>query len=135
MRDVFEVFRPVDEQIGAFGGLLGQQPVSVLIQPALSGAGGVAELDWHVGGKSEGFVGGHFGALVPGQRASHVLPRGGHGLDESVADGFCRVVIWQVDGHHVAGGAFDQGRDRRLVVRAGDEVPVSGNGTPSGRDE
>jgi hypothetical protein len=33
------------------------------------------------------------------------------------------VIIWQVDEHHVAGGAFDQGRDRGLVVGAGDEVP------------
>jgi hypothetical protein len=28
--------------------------------------------------------------------------------------------FWQVDEHHVPGGAFDQGSDRGLVVRAGD---------------
>jgi hypothetical protein len=35
-----------------------------------------------------------------------------------------------VDEHYVAGGAFDQGRDRGLVVGAGDEIafPVAGYG-------
>jgi hypothetical protein len=59
-----------------------------------------------------------------------VCRQGGHHFDEAITDGFCGVVIWEVDEHYVAGGAFDQGRDRGLVVGAGDEIafPVAGYG-------
>ena len=54
--------------------------------------------------------------------------QGRDGVDEPVPDGFGGVVIWQVDEHHVARGAFDQGSDCGLVVGASNEVtlPMAG---------
>ncbi|MBU8868536.1 hypothetical protein KSW38_19760 [Paenarthrobacter sp. MMS21-TAE1-1] len=44
-------------------------------------------------------------------------------LMSPVADCFSGVVIREVDEHHVAGRAVEQGCDRQLVVCPGDEVP------------
>jgi hypothetical protein len=56
--------------------------------------------------------------------------QGGHGGDQLVADGFGGAPVGQVDEHHVAGGALDEGADRRRAVGADDQVafPVPGHG-------
>lgn len=53
---------------------------------------------------------------VPQVRESQVCRQGGQGLDESVTDCFGRMVVGEVDHHHVTGCAFDQSRYRGLVV-------------------
>jgi hypothetical protein len=55
--------------------------------------------------------------------------QGVHGGHELVADGFGGASGRQVDQHHVAGGAFDQGADRRCPVGADDQgaFPVAGH--------
>lgn len=124
------MFGGVDGKVGALGEVLPQQAVGVFVGAALPGAGGVAEVDRDVGGDGEGLVGGHFGALVPGQGPLQV--RWG-GLDrgcQCCADGSGTVVGGQVDEQQVAGAAFDQGGDGGAGVAADDEVafPVPGDG-------
>ena len=59
-----------------------------------------------------------------------MIRQGGHGGHELVADGFGGAAVWQMDQHHVAGGAFDEGADRGGSVGADDQVafPMPGDG-------
>lgn len=81
-------------------------------EPRCQGAGGVAEVDLHVGSQGEGFMSGHFRAWSKVRN-----PRGCAGgtamvLMSPVADCFSGVVIREVDEHQVAGRAVEQGCDR-----------------------
>ena len=57
------------EEVGAFGQVLAQQAVGVLVGAALPGGMGVAEVDRDAGGDGEVGVVGHFLALIPGDGA------------------------------------------------------------------
>ena len=116
----------------AFGEVLAEQTVGVLVAPALPGAVRVAEVHGHIGGHGEVVVGGQFGAAVPGQgvhqpggQGLHVVGQGGHD-----AGG---VLAGDPDEHEVTGTPFNQRRDP-AVVGPGDQVPfpVAGH-VPSGR--
>ena len=65
--DGLEVLLGPAGQVGAFGEVLAQQPVGVLVGASLPGAVGVAEVDRYVGLDGERRVGGEFFASVPGQ--------------------------------------------------------------------
>jgi HPt (histidine-containing phosphotransfer) domain-containing protein len=49
---------------------LPQQPVGVFVCAALPGTVGITDVDFHIGGHTEGFVLGHFVSSVPGQRSA-----------------------------------------------------------------
>src|SRR4029079_11136417 len=57
-------------QLGAFGPVLAQQAVGVLVGAALPGRVGVGEVDAEVRLDGDVGVGGHFAAAVPGQGAA-----------------------------------------------------------------
>src|SRR5262249_18591914 len=57
----------VGGQVGAFGQVVADQAVGVLVGAALPGGVGVGEVDRDAGGDGEGGVAGHFLAAVPGQ--------------------------------------------------------------------
>ena len=50
--------------------VLPQQPIGVFVCAALPGTVGITEVDFHIGGHTEGFVLGHFVSSVPGQRSA-----------------------------------------------------------------
>ena len=60
-------------QVGASGEVLAQQPVGVLVGPALPRALRIAEVDRQAGLDPQLGVLGHLGALVPGQRPAQLL--------------------------------------------------------------
>src|SRR5215475_544838 len=66
--DLVEFVLGVAGQAGAFGEVLAEQPVGVLVGAALPGRVGVAEIDRDAGRDGESRVPGHLAALVPGQR-------------------------------------------------------------------
>ncbi len=67
-------------------------------------------------------VGGHLGALVPGQRARQMRRQSPDGPHQRVAHVFRAAAVGQVHQHHVAGRALDEGANRRAVVLPDDEV-------------
>ena len=71
--DLVEPAGAVERQVGAFGEVLAQQAVGVLVGAALPGAVWVAEVDRQPGGFGDLGVQGHFAALVPGQGAAQDL--------------------------------------------------------------
>src|SRR3954465_858931 len=75
--DVLEVGGTVHREVAAFGEVLAEQPVGVLVAAALPGAGRVAEVDRHVGGHAEGPVGGPPRPPAPRQGAARGAGRGG----------------------------------------------------------
>src|SRR5918995_6930674 len=64
-----EVIGGVDAQVRAFGHVLAQQAVGVLIRAALPGTVRVTEVDGDAGVDGEGGVAGHLLALVPSDGA------------------------------------------------------------------
>ena len=57
-----------NRQVSAFGIVLAEQAVGVLVAAALPGTGRIAEVDFYIGGNAEPPVGGKFGSSIPGQR-------------------------------------------------------------------
>src|SRR5215475_671701 len=64
--DGVELVLGVGAQVGAFGQVVADQAVGVLVGAALPGRVGVGEVDGDAGGDGEGGVGFHLGAAVPG---------------------------------------------------------------------
>src|SRR3712207_4059715 len=86
-----EIVRAVRAQVGALREVLPQQPVGVLVRPALPRAVRIAEVDRHASVDPQLCVPRHFRSLVPGQRPSDspfAKSRGGQspaiGVDEAV---------------------------------------------------
>ncbi len=81
-------------------------------------------------GRAGAPVGGHLCALVPGESADQVFGQRPDGIHQGVPDVFGAAAVGQVQEHHAAGGAFDEGADRRSAVLADDQValPVAGDG-------
>ena len=109
-------------EVGAFGEVLAQQTVGVLVAAALPGGVGVGEVDLDTGGDGEAGVAGHLLAAVPGQ-GLHRPPgpgqRGGQARQRSLRGG----LVGQVERGEVAAGAFDHGADRGGGAgRADDQV-------------
>ena len=74
-------------EVGAFGEVLAEETVGVLVGSALPWTLGVAEVDVEVGVCAELGVLGHFDSLVPGQRAAELLGQGGDRRSDSVSYG------------------------------------------------
>ena len=71
--DSVQVASGVSAEIGAFGEVLSEETVGVLVGATLPGTLGVAEVDIEIGVYSELSVLGHLGSLVPGQGAAQLL--------------------------------------------------------------
>src|SRR5215217_157277 len=67
-----EILGAVSREVGAFGEVLPEQPVGVLVGAALPRALRVAEVDLQAGLDLQAGVLGQLGALIPGQRAPQV---------------------------------------------------------------
>ncbi len=91
-RDVGEVVRAVLTQVAALGQELAEQPVGVLVRPALPRAGRVAEVERHVGGEGEVAVARRLAALVPGQASAQLLRQVAHRGNQAVAHGLAAVI-------------------------------------------
>ena len=126
--DRVEVASGVSGEVCAFGEVLAQQAVGVLVGAALPGAVGVTEVDVEVGIDSQLGVLGHLRALVPGQRAAQLLGQRGDRRGDGVAHGLGavpgqgRAILdsghlavaghgGQVQQHREAGAALDEGAD------------------------
>ena len=71
--DSVQVVLCVSAEIGAFGEVLAEETVGVLVGATLPGTLGVAEVDIEIGVYSQLSVLGHLGSLVPGQGAAQLL--------------------------------------------------------------
>ena len=125
-------------KIGALREVLAQEPVGVLIRPALPRAVRVTEVDREPGVDAELRVLSHLGALVPGERPTELVGERPDHPGDLVADGLGAVPSerwpvlhpgllavafqsWKVEQHREPGGALHEGADRGLV-EADDEV-------------
>ena len=130
-------------EIGAFGEVLSEETVGVLVGATLPRCLGVAEVDIEIGVYSELSVLGHLGSLVPGQRLAELLRQGGDRLSDRVADGLGAMtgergpvvdslllaVAWhagKVQQHREPGRALNKRPDRG-TLQSEDQVtfPVS----------
>ena len=80
-----EVVRAVRAQVGPLREVLAQQPVGVLVRPALPRAVRVAEVDLQARVDPQPRVLRHLRPLVPGQRAPQLLRQGGDRARDGVA--------------------------------------------------
>ena len=85
--DSVQVVPGVSAEIGAFGEVLTEQTVGVLVGSTLPWCLGVAEVDIQIGIYSQLRVLGHLGSLVPGQRTAQLMWQGGDRLGDRVSDG------------------------------------------------
>ena len=72
-RDSVQGFTAMPMKIGAFGEVLAQEPVGVLVRSALPRAVRIAEVDRQPGIEMELRVLRHLGALVPGERSTKLF--------------------------------------------------------------
>src|SRR3954468_12211729 len=80
-----ESFRAVGAQVCALREVLSQQPVGVLVRPALPRAVRIAEVDLHAGVDPQLCMLAQLRPLVPGQRSSQPLRQGGDRARDGVA--------------------------------------------------
>src|SRR5690606_40564612 len=86
-----EVLGAVLAEVGAFGEVLAQQPVGVLVAGPLPRAVRIAEEDVDIVVDAYLCVVGHLGALVPGERLAQLLGQGGDSRGDRVAHGLGSV--------------------------------------------
>ena len=79
-------------EVGAFGEVLAEETVGVVVGAALPWTLRVAEVDVEVGLCAELSMLSHFDSLVPGQRAAELLGQGGDRLSDSIAYGLGAVA-------------------------------------------
>ena len=121
-------------EAGAFGEVLADQAVGVLVGGALPGAVGVGEVDRDVGGGGEVGVPGHLASLVPGDRGPYGSGQvSDHGL-QGGGDGLGVVAGAQAVYEHEAAGALHQGDQGAAPAGADDQValPVTRHGPVGG---
>ena len=85
--DSVQVVPGVSAEVGAFGEVLTEETVGVLVGPTLPWCLGVAEVDIQIGIYAELSVLGHLGSLAPGQRTAQLLRQGGDRRRDGVAYG------------------------------------------------
>ena len=85
--DGVQVVSGVSAEVGAFGEVLAEQAVGVLVGSTLPGTLGVAEVDVKIGVYAELSVLGHLGSLVPGQGTAELMWQGGDRRSDRVAYG------------------------------------------------
>ena len=141
-----EIADAVSAEVGAFGEVLAEQAIGVLVRAALPRAVGVTEEDRHAGLDTQLSMLGHLGTLVPGKGSAELLREGRDRSDDGIPDrlgamaGQSRAVVrarpamalhaGQVEEHREPGGALDERPDRR-TVQPKDKVtfPVAGHGS------
>jgi len=87
------------------------RPLLFSFDPRCQGEAGSGEEDGDPGDRREFVVAAHLAALIPGQRPSRASQKAREGVDEGVTDMFGASPVGQVQEHHVAGGAVDEGAD------------------------
>ena len=122
--DRVEVVLRVDGWVGAFGEVLAQEPVGVLVGAALPRGVRVAEVDGHVQRGADPFVQGEFRSLVPGQAVAQEFGRVLHLVDDGLLDVFGVVPVGQVRQDREPGGTLDGRADGAFVAAAGDEIAL-----------
>ena len=122
--DRVEVVLRVDGWVGAFGEVLAQEPVGVLVGAALPRGVRVAEVDGHVQRGADPFVQGEFRSLVPGQRIAQEFGQVLHLVDDGLPGVFGVVPVGQVRQDREPGGALDERADGAFVAAAGDEIAL-----------
>ena len=117
--------------------------------PRCQGLRGSQKVDVEIGIHSELTMLGHFGALVPGQRAAELLGQGRDRRSDRVSDGLGAVagesgpVVdslpfaaawhgWEVQQHREPGGPLHQGPERR-TPKSQDQVTFPVAPAPPGR--
>ena len=130
-------------EVGAFGEVLAEQTVGVLVGSTLPWTLRVAEVDVEVGLCAELSMLSHFDSLVPGQRLPELLGQGDDRRSDSVSYGLGAMagergpVVdpllfsvawhgWEMQQHREPGGALNQRPDRG-TPKSQDQVtfPVS----------
>lgn len=114
----------VEGWVGAFGEVLAQEPVGVLVGAALPRGVRVAEVDGHVQRGADPFVQGEFRSLVPGQAVAQEFGQVLHLVDDGLPDVFGVVPVGQVRQDREPGGALDERADGAFVAAAGDEIAL-----------
>ena len=103
-----EVFGAVLAKVGAFGEVLPEKTVGVLVGAALPWASGVAEVNLEAGRHLDLQVIPHFLSLVPGQRLPDEVRQLLGGVDNGLLDQGGTVAVGEMKEHHEASRAFDQ---------------------------
>jgi len=120
----------VDRQFCAFGYVLTNQAIGVLVASSLPWAVRTAIVHGHASVDCQLFVQRHCFPLIVGERLTHRLSDGAQLFCEGLQDigGTGRRVVWQLDQHGQSAGALDQGANGTGVALALDEVnlPVAG---------
>ena len=122
--DRVEVVLAVSGEVGAFGEVLPEQPVGVLVGAALPGRVRVAEVDLHIQCGRHTPVQGEFGSLVPCQRVAQEFRQRPHLADDGLLDVFGVVPVGQVQQDREPGRAFHERADRGPVGRPADQVAL-----------
>ncbi len=119
----------VTGDLGAFGEILPDYPVGVLVGSPLPRGMRVREIHRDLRSEGEGGVLGHLDALVPGDRPAQVRGHVPHGLDDALADRAGVPAVRQCDRDQVAALALDERTHRGLPGLADHQVtfPVSGD--------
>src|SRR6266851_6926967 len=119
---------PVLAEVSAFEEVLAEEAVGVLVGASLPGLGGVTEVDLETNGDLDLGVVAHLHALVPGERLPEEPGQLLGGCDHRLLDLEGGVAIGQMEEHHKARRALDQGADGGLARLSDNQValPVSG---------
>lgn len=97
--------------LDAFGQVLPDEAVGVLVRAPFPGRVGVGEVHGQVRGHSELGVAGHLGALVPGQRTAHQRWQVVDPIDEHIRQASGLFTLGQAQHDQEPAGALHQGRD------------------------
>src|SRR5213078_4226071 len=86
-RDSLEFLGDVPREVGASGEILAQQPVGVLVRPALPRASWITEIDLQTGVEPQLHVLGHLDPLIPGQRPPKLFGKSPDRLSDRITNG------------------------------------------------
>lgn len=122
--DGVQLFLAVVRQIGAFGQVLANQTVRVLIAATLPWTVRIAKVHGHAGVVRQLFVQRHLFSLVVGERLAKVLGNGAQLVREGLqhigrAGGL--LGMWQLNEHEQSAGTLDQSAHGAGVALAFDE--------------
>lgn len=124
--DGVQLFLAVARQIGAFGQVLANQPVGVLIAATLPWAVRIAKVHGHARVDGQLFVQRHLFALVVGERLAQGLRNGAQLVREGLQHIGCAggLGMWQLDQHEQSAGTLDQSAHGTGVALAFDEIAL-----------
>ena len=105
-------------------------PLVFSLRPALPRRVRIAEVHLNAGLPREALVRGQLSPLVPSQRLRQMRGERPDPLDDRVDHPLGAMPVLQAGQQHIAGVPLDQRRDRRLVIRAHQQIalPMPGDG-------